>query len=108
MNALIRDENERKTDIGKEMNLMVQSNKIIPADMIVRMLKKIIYSGQPHLDKFILTSFPDIIEHAKEFEQNCAHIQAIIYSNLPKKGQDDKIVQIKGNNLQLFNIDSLF
>ena len=45
INALIRDENERKTAIGQEMNAMVQSNRIIPAEMIVRMLKKIIYCG---------------------------------------------------------------
>jgi adenylate kinase family enzyme len=111
VNALIRDENERKTEIGKEMNNMVQSNKIIPAEMIVRMLRKIIYSGIPQRNKFILTSFPDIIEHAKEFETNCAKISAIIYSNLPRKDGDEaqqKVVQIKGNNLQLFNIDSLF
>jgi len=72
INALIRDENERKTSIGIEMHQMVQSNRIIPAEMIVRMLKKIIYSGQPHMNKFILTSFPDIIEQAKEFELNCS------------------------------------
>jgi hypothetical protein len=38
INALIRDENERKTDIGKEINKMVAGNKIIPAEMIVRIL----------------------------------------------------------------------
>ena len=82
---------------------MVQSNRIIPAEMIVRMLKKIIYSGQPDLNKFILTSFQDIIEQAKEFEQNCSNISAIIYSTT-----DDSVVEIKNNNLSLFNIDSLF
>ena len=30
--------------------------------MIVRMLQKIIYSGIPSRDKFILTSFPDVID----------------------------------------------
>jgi len=103
INALIRDENERKTAIGLEMNAMVQANKIIPAEMIVRMLKKIIYSGNPELNQFILTSFPDIIEQAKEFENNCARISAIVYSTT-----QDKIVEIKNNNLSLFNIDSLF
>jgi len=103
INALIRDENERKTAIGLEMNSMVQANKIIPAEMIVRMLKKIIYSGNPTLNKFILTSFPDIIEQAKEFETNCSKISAIIYSTT-----QDRIVEIKNNNLSLFNIDSLF
>ena len=77
---MIRDENERKTAIGTEIHQMVSSNKIIPAEMIVRMLKKIIYSGNPALDKFILTSFPDIIEQAREFEVNCARICNIIYS----------------------------
>lgn len=85
------------------MHQMVQSNRIIPAEMIVRMLKKIIYSGIPSANKFILTSFPDIIEQAKEFELNCAKIAAIIYSTT-----DDSIVEIKNNNLSLFNIDSLF
>jgi hypothetical protein len=50
-----------------------------------------------------LTSFPDIIEQAKEFESNCAKITAIIYATT-----DDSIVEIKNNNLSLFNIDSLF
>jgi len=45
INSLIRDENERRTPIGVEMHQMVSNNKIIPAEMIVRMLKKIIYSG---------------------------------------------------------------
>ena len=103
VNALIRDENERKTEIGQEMHSMVQSNRIIPAEMMVRMLKKIIYSGRTDQTKFILTSFPDIIEQAKEFETNCARISAIIYSTT-----DDPVVEIKNNNLSLFNIDSLF
>lgn len=71
--------------------------------MIVRMLKKIIYCGQPSINKFILSSFPDIIEQAREFEQNCAKIAAIIYST-----NEDSVVEIKNNNLSLFNIDSLF
>ena len=75
--------------------------------MIVRMLKKIIYCGQPHMNQFILTSFPDVIEHAKEFEENCSKISAIIYSNIPKKGNEN-MISIKGNNLQLYNIDSMF
>ena len=50
---------------------MVAAGKIIPAEMIVRMLRKIIYSGDGR-SKFILSSFPDIIEQAKEFEKSCA------------------------------------
>ena len=45
INALIRDENERKTPIGEEIHQMVSGNRIIPAEMIVRMLQKIIYSA---------------------------------------------------------------
>jgi len=57
----------------------VSGNRIIPAEMIVRMLRKIIYSGDATKKHFILTSFPDIIDQAKEFEKNCAMIKAIIY-----------------------------
>mmetsp|Transcript_3635 Transcript_3635/g.2692 ORF Transcript_3635/g.2692 Transcript_3635/m.2692 type:complete len:337 (+) Transcript_3635:903-1913(+) len=104
INSLIRDENERRTLMGLEFLNMVAQAKVIPAEMIVRMLRKIIYSGDGHF-KFILSSFPDIIEHAKEFEKNCATITAIIYTY----GQESApYVEIKSNNLTLYNIDALF
>ena len=103
INSLIRYETERRTSIGQEMHAMVQGSKIIPAEMIVRMLKLIIYNGQPHMNKFILTSFPDIIEQAKEFETQCAKITAIIYTT-----KSEGFVEIKNNSLSLFNIDSMF
>lgn len=103
INSLIRYETERRTAIGQEMHSMVQGSKIIPAEMIVRMLKLIIYNGQPKMNKFILTSFPDIIEQAKEFETNCSRITAIIYTT-----RSEGVVEIKNNSLSLFNIDSLF
>jgi len=71
--------------------------------MIVRMLRKIIYSGDTNKKHFILTSFPDIIEQAKEFELSCAKIKAIIYCT-----SKNPTVEIKNNNLSLFNIDSYF
>jgi adenylate kinase family enzyme len=58
---------------------MVSAGKIIPAEMIVRMLRKIIYSGDGR-QFFILSSFPEIIEQAKEFEKSCATINVIIYA----------------------------
>jgi len=81
---------------------MVAAGKIIPAEMIVRMLRKIIYSGDGR-KHFLLSSFPDIIEQAKEFEKSCASITAIIYA-----AKDENKVEIKNNNLSLFNIDALF
>lgn len=115
VNALIRDENERKTLIGQEFLSMVQSGKIIPAECIIRMLKKIIYSGDGNARKkrYILSSFPDIIDQAKEFERSCATISAIIYTTGSSGSGDSSeiqapIVEIKNNNLTLFNIDALF
>jgi adenylate kinase family enzyme len=100
---LIRDENERRTDIGQEIHKMVSGNRIIPAEMIVRMLRKIVYSGDVSKRNFILTSFPDIIDQAKEFEINCASIKAVVYCT-----SNSQFVEIKNNNLSLFNIDSYF
>ena len=67
------------------------------------MLKKIMYCGSPEINKFILTNFPDIIEQAKEFEEKCSKIAAMIYPT-----GTGSIVEIKNNNLSLYNIDSLF
>lgn len=69
---------------------------------MVKMLRRIIYSGDGR-NKFILTGFPEIIEQAQEFEKSCASITAVIFATT-----HEPVVQIKNNNLTLFNIDSLF
>lgn len=99
----IKGENERGTMVGKEFFKLVVQAKVIPAEMIVKMLNKIIYSGQESQNKFILSNFPDIIEQAREFERNCANIAAMIYPS-----SSGSVVEIKNNNLSLYNIDSLF
>lgn len=68
------------------------------------MLKRIIYSGVDEHDKFLLIGFPDQIEHAEIFEEQCASISAIVYTS--DKGQ--KTVEVKGDDLSLKNIDTLF
>lgn len=103
VNSLIRMETERRTAVGQEFFQTVSAGKIIPADMVVRMLRKIIYSGQNYT-KFILNGFPDIIEHVNEFEKNCAKLSAIFLTTT----QNENVVDVKNNNLTLFNIDALF
>jgi len=102
MVQLISLENERKTEIGQEYSNLVAVGKNVQGDIIVRMLRKCIFSGAPK-SKFILSGFPEIIDHVKEFEQNCAPITAVIYATA-----DDPVVEIKASNIDLFNIDSLF
>ena len=103
VNSLIRLETDRRTAVGTEFLNIVSAGKIIPADLIVKMLRKIIYSGQ-NQDKFILNGFPDIIEHVNEFEKNCAKIAAIFLTS----EEGENVVEFKNNNLTLFNIDALF
>jgi hypothetical protein len=69
----------------------------------VRMLRKIIYSGNKKETKFILSLFPEIIEEALEFERSCASFAAIIYASA-----EDPMIEIKQANLTLFNIDGLY
>jgi len=94
---------DRGTDIGKELRRLVANSKIIGADLIVKMLNKIIYCGQENLNKYILTNFPEYIDQAKEFEKNCAKIAALIYPS-----NNASVVEIKNNALSQFTIDSLF
>lgn len=59
---LIRGEINRKTPIGLEMHGLETQGRPIPADLVVRMLQKIVYSGCSGHDKFILTNFPENTE----------------------------------------------
>lgn len=49
------------------------------ANMVVEILKRIIYSGNG-CDKFLLVGFPEEIHQADSFEKHCATISAIIYT----------------------------
>jgi len=56
------------------------------------MLRKIIYSGQKNT-KFILSYFPDIIEHVYEFEKSVGTISAVFFTT--KEGEIE--VELKNN-----------
>ena len=85
------------------MHSMDLTGRAFSANVIVRMLQKIIYGGRKNQSKFILTSFPDNIEQVNEFEKNCAKIQTVIYST-----DSESIVEIANNNVGSHNIDSQF
>lgn len=66
----------------------VAAGKVIPADEIVRFLRRVVYSGDGH-DKYILTEdFPTTIDQVREFEKSCATISAVIYSGTRREGGD--------------------
>ena len=74
--------------------------------LIVKMLKKIIYSGIEGRDKFILCDFPDTITQAGEFEKECAKLRAVIFA---AGGEDaSTTISIIDNGLSVESIDSLF
>jgi adenylate kinase family enzyme len=91
---LIRDEIERRTEIGLEIHQLVNSGQLITPDLIVQMLKNIIYNGDENNNKFLLTGFPENPEGLRIFEENCANITAIIYAAGP-----EPIVEVLHNNL---------
>lgn len=96
-------EMERNTVIGQEFIKIVKADKNIPANLVVRMLNRIIYSGQASINKFILSNFPEQIDQVKEFECSCSKIAAIIYPT-----GSGPTVEITNKELSLFNIESLF
>ncbi len=82
---------------------MVAEGKMVPADMVVRMLRRVIYTGHGN-KKFLLCSFPESVEQVDEFEQNCARLSAIIYAT----PDEYTTVELRKDNLNVFQIDSYF
>ena len=104
VNELVSLENERKTEIGKQLMLHVAQGKLIPADIMVRLLRKIVYSGDGRTKYILSGGFPFTVEHAKEFENHIANISAVIYSALQ---YEDSAIHVKGS-LSEFSIATLF
>ena len=103
VHTLIKDENERHTEIGTEILSLVSAGKPIQNDLIVKMLRKIIYAGIEGRDKFILTDFPDSPEQAQEFEAMCSKIKAVLLASGPEER-----VELVDNNLSEDSINSYF
>jgi adenylate kinase family enzyme len=79
--SLIAEEERRKTHIGMEFHKYISQHKPIPAEALVRMLRKIIYSGDGR-KHFILSGLPvipEIMKQVKKFEKKCATLAAVIY-----------------------------
>lgn len=106
VNDLIQLEVQRKTEVGNAIQELLNDGKNVwsePAH-IVTILKRIIYSGIDGMDKFLLIGFPDQIEHAEIFENQCSSITAIVYTS----DKDVPTVEIKGDDLALKCLDSMF
>jgi len=104
VNELISLENERRTELGKQLLSTVATGKMISSDLIVQLLRKVIYSGDGR-NKFILSGgFPFTVDHAKDFEKQVSSLAAVIYSAMV---YEDSSVHVKGN-LSDFTITTLF
>ena len=92
INDVIALENERGTNIGKQLLQHATTGKIIPAELLVRgLLRKVIYSGDG-TEKFIITGgFPHSVEQAKEFESSVSAIAAVIYT---ANRSEDSVIHI--------------
>jgi adenylate kinase family enzyme len=108
--SLIKEETERHTEVGCEINAQISAGKDYQRDLdhlVVRMLKKIIYSGIEGRDKFILSDFPDTIKQTQAFEQDCAKITAVIFASGSQKVADEDVHELVDNGLSIDTIDTL-
>jgi len=71
--------------------------------MYVQLLQPVIFSGHNNRCKFLINGFPETTEQVNAFEEHCCRLSAIILAS--DKGN---IVDIKNNEIGLFNIDSMF
>ena len=60
----------------------VKDGKSIPASEITKMLRKIVFSGDGK-KQYLVSGFPETIQQAKDFEDNCTQISAVIYATPP-------------------------
>ncbi len=70
---LRREEITRKTAAGREMIQFTSAGKIIPSEITIKFLKRILYSPSGH-KKFILTGFPEETGQLSLLESTCCNI----------------------------------
>lgn len=102
----MRLEVDRGTVLGSKIKEAIDKGQSLSQhpELIVNVLKHVIYSGIDGHNKFLLVGFPQSIQEASVFEKHCAMITAIVYT--ASKGQST--VEIKGNDLGHKNLDTLF
>lgn len=108
VNDLIQLSVSRHTEMGKKIQALLDDGSNVWAEpkIVIEILKKVIYSGNSFQDRerFLLIGFPDQIEQAQAFEENCCNITAIVYAT----DGAQPTVEIKGDDLSLKCLDSIF
>lgn len=100
-------ETKRKTKLGNQIQAQIDAggNPFDNTNLVVEVLKRIIYSGVDGRDRFLLQGFPFEIEQSTAFEANCAQLKAIIYATA---GGNGGTVEVKGSDLSGKSIETLF
>jgi len=96
-------EERRGTELGR--SLRMNKTPVDPEPVhVVEMIKRIIFSGCPGDNKFLLVNFPLSPEQAAFFEKQCCKISAIIYASA---NQGEKCIEVPGN-MAVANLDAVF
>lgn len=58
----VHDEMSRNTALGQEFTNLYNNAELITADIIIRMLRKVIYTANGKRNRFVISGFPDTVE----------------------------------------------
>ncbi|RKO91109.1 adenylate kinase-domain-containing protein [Blyttiomyces helicus] len=105
---LLREEVATGSDLGKQLDAMMKEGKIVPMEITLRLLKKVM-DGSNAANGFLIDGFPRQLDQAVAFEQQIAKCKFVLFfectealmeKRLIKRGEtsgraDDNIETIK-------------
>lgn len=70
----------RQTERGKDIIMLTEGGKVVPARLLIQIMQEFIYSGSTFGKKFILGGvFPSKIKELQFIENNCVSISKVFY-----------------------------
>lgn len=96
MNSLINDETLRGTDVAKEISTANQNHDHI-SDAKVKLLKRVIFKDILR-KKFILSGYPDTVQHFNHFQKHCCKIAYGLgfEGEIPKYNSENLLANLHG------------
>lgn len=89
---MLRAEVEKGSEIGKEADELMKEGKMVPQEMVLRLVKQEIDKNKD-ASGFLIDGFPRTLDQAKVFEETIGEVKSVLFFNCSPEILQDRLLE---------------
>ncbi|ORY38281.1 ADK-domain-containing protein [Neocallimastix californiae] len=89
---MLREEVNKGTELGKELNEIMKEGKMVPQDLVLKLVKQEIDDNK-NAKGFLIDGFPRTLDQAKSFEENVGPVKSVLYFDCPPEVLEERLLE---------------